>query len=230
MDPFIISEDGKRLKNTYPCPEELCTMAKSAPDSEKFGIVQQWLSEGIPYCFRECPLLYEAIRGWLARAIKIHAKEITLIGSARIGYSLAPGDDYGRPFNNSSDLDFSAISSVLFEKCVAAFKLWLDDYQNGRILPRNPTEESYWKDNVMRVPKNIAWGFIDPYKIPIWSATGKRYQIACDILDSLYRLHIKIETTEYAPRVREVTIRVYRDWWAAIKRFKINFSRIAESN
>jgi len=187
MRPFIISEGGKRLKNIYPCPEELRTAAKSVTDSEKFGIVQQWLSEGIPYCFRECPLLYEAIRGWLARAIEVHAKEITLIGSARIGYSLASRDDYGRPFNNSSDLDFSAISSVLFENCVAAFELWLGDYQNGRILPRNPTEESYWKDNAMCVPKNITWGFIDPHKIPTWSANGKRYQIAGDILDSLYR-------------------------------------------
>lgn len=226
MRPFIISEDGKRLKNIYPCPEELRTTAKSVTDSEKFGIVQQWLSEGIPYCFRECPLLYEAIRGWLARAIEIHAKEITLIGSARIGYSLAPGDDYGRPFNDSSDLDFSAISSVLFENCVAVFELWFGDYQNGRILPRNRTEEFFWKSNATSVPNNITRGFIDPHKIP----TRKRYQIACDILDSLYRLHKKLKTTEYAPRVRKVTIRVYRDWWAAIKQFKINFSRIAESN
>jgi len=43
-------------------------------------------------------------------------------------------------------------------------------------------------------------------------------------------LHEKIKTTEYAPRVRKVTIRVYRDWRAAIKQFKINFSRIAASN
>lgn len=226
MQPFIISEDGKRLKDIYPCPEELRTTAKSVTDSEKFGIVQQWLSEGIPYCFRECPLLYEAIRGWLARAIKIHAKEITLIGSARIGYSLAPGDDYGRPFSKSSDLDFSVISSVLFKNCVAVFELWFDDYKNGRILPRNPTEKSYWKDNATRVPNNIRWGFIDPHKIP----TRPEYQIACDILDSLYRLHEKLKMTGYAPRVRKMTIRVYRDWWAAIKRFKINFSRITESN
>jgi len=226
MQPFIISEDGKRLKNIYPCPEELRTMAKSVIDSEKFGIVRQWLSEGIPYCFRECPLLYEAIREWLARAIDIHAKEITLIGSARIGYSLAPGDDYGRPFNDSSDLDFSAISSVLFKNCVAAFELWFGDYQNGRILPRNPTEEFWWKNNATSVPNNITRGFIDPHKIP----TRKKYQIAVKILDSVYRLHRKLKTTEYAPRISKVTIRVYRDWWTAIKQFKFNFSRIAEHN
>jgi len=223
MRPFIISEDGKRLKNTYPCPEELRTIAKSVTDREKIGIVQQWLSEGIPYCFRECPLLYEAIRGWLAKAIEIQAKEITLIGSARIGYSLAPGDDYGRPFNNRSDLDFGVISSVLFDNCVAAFELWLGDYQNGRVSPTNPTQGFWWKNNATGVPNNITRGFIDPKKIP----TLKRYQIACDIVDSLYRLHRKIKMTGYAPRVREVTIRVYRDWWAAIRQFKINFSMIA---
>lgn len=223
MEPFIISEDGKRLKNIYPCPEELRTIAKSVTDREKIGIVQQWLSEGIPYCFRECPLLYEAIRGWLAKAIEIQAKEITLIGSARIGYSLAPGDDYGRPFNNRSDLDFSVISSVLFDNCVAAFELWLGDYQNGRVSPTNPTQGFWWKNNATGVPNNITRGFIDPKKIP----TLKRYQIACDIVDSLYRLHRKIKMTGYAPRVREVTIRVYRDWWAAIRQFKINFSMIA---
>lgn len=225
MQPFIISEAGKRLRNIYPRPEELRTMAKSAPDREKSGIVRQWVSEGIPYCFRECPLLYEAIRGWLAREIKIHAKEITLIGSARIGYSLTPGDDYGRPFSMSSDLDLSAISSVLFKNCVAAFDLWFDDYKNGRVSPRNPTEKSYWKDNATRVPNNIKRGFIDPHKIP----TRPEYQTAGDILDSLSRLHKKIQMTGYAPRVRKVTIRLYRDWWAAIRQFKINFSRIAWS-
>lgn len=226
MRPFKISEDGKRLKNTYPCPEELRSVAKSVTDSEKLGVVQQWLSEGIPYCFRECPLLYEEIRGWLAREIEIHPKEITLIGSARIGYSLAPGGDYGRPFNDCSDLDFSAISSVLFKNCVAAFELWFDDYRNGRISPRNPIEKSYWKDNATRVPNNIRRGFIDPYKIP----TLKRYRIAGDIHDSLYRLHKKIKMTGYAPRVSGVSIRVYKDWSVAIRQFKINFSRIAESN
>jgi len=225
MEPFIISEGGKRLKNIYPCPEELRTVAKSVKDSEKFGVVQQWLSEGIPYCFRECPLLYEAIRGWLAREIEIHAKEITLIGSARIGYSLTPSN-YGRPFNNSSDLDFSVISSVLFESCVAAFRLWLDDYQNGRKLPKNPRQAFFWKNNAHNVPNNIKRGFVDPRLIP----TYWKYPVACRIQDSLYRLHEKIKMTEYAPRVREASIRVYRDWWAAIKQFRINFSRIAESS
>jgi hypothetical protein len=223
MQPFKISDEAKALKAMYPAPEEFRDAAKALTEPEKFGVVRLWISEGIPFCFRECPMLYEAIRSWLARELGVHAKEITLIGSARVGYSLAPTSDYGRPFDSSSDLDFSIISASLFDRCVSCFNLWLSDYESKKIAPQNQNESFYWKHNYELVPINISRGFIDPYKIPL----RRTYQIACDIGDSLWKLHQKLKETENAPSVRRPSVRVYRDWRSAVRQFKINFCRIA---
>jgi hypothetical protein len=74
------------------------------------------------------------------------------------------------------------------------------------------------------VPNNIQRGFIDPHKIP----TFKRYQATCDILDSLYRLHEKMKVTDDAPQARKITIRVFKDWRAALRQFRINLSLIVK--
>ncbi len=223
MQPFKISDKAKAFNSPYPAAEQLREAAKVLTEPEKFGVVRLWLSEGIPFCFRKRPMLYETIRGWLSRELDVHAKEITLIGSARVGYSLAPTSDYGRPFDSSSDLDFSIISPSLFNKSVSSFNLWVSDYENKKIAPRNSTESYYWKDNYKRVPINLSRGFIDPHKIPL----SPRYQIACDVQNSLWKLHQKLKETENAPNVRRVSVRVYRDWSSAVAQFKINFCRIA---
>jgi hypothetical protein len=225
MRPFKLSEHAKRLKGSYPRSELLLEVVANADDLEKLGIVQQWVTEGIPYSFREHPILYESIRRWLGRELGIHAKEITLIGSARIGYSMAPPPDYGQLFSSSSDLDFSAISECLFQRCVEAFDRWVADYTSGEAVPRHPTEEFFWQNNREVVPNNIRRGFIDPHKIP----TLKRYQVACDILDSLYRLHEKLKVTDDAPQVRKITIRVFKAWGTALRQFKFNLSLIAKN-
>src|SRR5260370_41132477 len=113
MKPFLITESAKKLTAAYPPAPIIRETLAELSIEEKLGLLRLWVSEGIPVAFSGVPMLYEAIRGWLARELTIHAKAITTIGSARIGYSLAPHPEFGRAFRSTSDLDLTVVEDRL---------------------------------------------------------------------------------------------------------------------
>src|SRR4029077_2344964 len=154
MQPFSVAAEFLQLKDTYPDPGQLTRAARVANFYEHEGLVRLWLSEGIPFAFREFPGLYEVVRGWLGSKLGIHPKTITLIGSARIGYSLAPHPAFGRAFSAKSDLDFAVVSESLFSTLSASVTKWRNDVGVGTVKPRNSREQSFWSDNLSRLPFN----------------------------------------------------------------------------
>lgn len=185
--------------------------------------MQLWWSEGIPYVFRNCPALYESIRGWLGATIGVHPKLITLIGSSRLGYSLAPAPRYGNPFNAESDLDFSVVSSSLFEHCSNTFQAWKEDYQNEIVRPANAMEEKYWSCNVAEVPRNLGRGFIDPWKIPL----RPQYRIAQQLHQAMWGVTVRLKLSSSNVQVKKASIRVFRDWHAFVSQHSINLRHAA---
>lgn len=167
-----------------------------------------WLSEGIPRAFESCPALYEEIRSWLAPQLDTEPKNITLVGSARLGYSLKPGDAWGRAFGAHSDIDLSVVCPLLFGRLVTEFEHFALDYQEGRIHPRNPAELVYWKENLSVVPRGISRGAIDPRKIPTWNLFPWSQKTGT----ALWRVNKRVAATANAPKVRKISVRVYRNW------------------
>lgn len=221
MEPFELSDLGRTLKPACPPPDKLRDIGTTLNDAEVFGVVQQWLTEGIPYAFRDAPLLYETVRSWLAFRIELHPKEITLIGSGRIGYSTKLSC-FGRPFGEHSDLDFTAVSNELFDKCRESFERWKREYRSRLVSPRSAKEEGYWKDNLeQNLPSSISRGFIEPKFIPIM------YDWPGRIEDSLWRVEEKLKITRLAPKLRRkgVSLRVYRNWKAFVKQMQLNLRR-----
>lgn len=217
MRPFLLEESMLPLTAPYPEPLLFMKVTKMAGHRDRHAIARLWLSEGIPFAFRECPALYEAVRGWFAHQVDVHPKEVTLIGSARIGFSLAP-DSLGRAFGDRSDLDLTVISEPLFNRVRSAFEAWAHDYGHGTVNPRNDQERSYWNSNLEFGRRNIPKGFMDPNKIPLWD----RYPIAQRVLHSCWLLREKLLRTEGGPAVREASVRVYRDWYAFIRQLTLN--------
>ncbi len=175
--PFRIDPGFQALPYPFPCPVELRNALENSTEREREIFVRLWLAEGVPYAFRDCPAIYEDIRGWLGDRLDVHPKEITLIGSSRIGYSLAASSKFGREFNENSDLDFSIVSPSLFERLVAASKLFHEDYKNGSIQPGNDRERNLWPENFKFAEHNIPKGFLDSNKIP----NRERYSSAREI-------------------------------------------------
>ena len=167
----------------------------------------QWLSEGIPFAFQNCPAIYEAMRSWLSRKFTVRAKEINLRGSARLGWSLAP-DKFGTSFNSKSDLDIFVVSSKLFNLMSNDFESWASDYKKEFVRPKKGKETEYWESNSIECPKNIQKGFVDSWKVP----NIDRYQIFCKINNLLWVLGEKLKMTEHAPRHSQITVRCFKSW------------------
>lgn len=224
MQPFEISEDLDCLRETHPPLDIVLKVAGNGDRNSQYAMCRLWLSEGIPFAFKARPGTYEAIRIWLARRLNIEAKQITIIGSGRQGYSLSPDKNLGRSFGAYSDLDFSAASLDLFERLSETFFRWSEDYAHGRVSPRNEREQVLWDDNKQRCPYSIKRGFIDPYKIP----TFHDYPEAKKVAQALYEINEKLKVTPEAPNIRKTSLRVYRDWDSFVCQMAINLKAAAK--
>jgi hypothetical protein len=217
MQPFEVTHLEVKAFERYPTPVEFITYHNVVKESELEGYLRQLITEGIPYVFQGNPLLYEVIRGWLSRKLNVHAKEITLIGSARLGFSMAPVPSFGLPCNKNSDLDLTIVSASLFKKLSETFDLWKSEYETGKKKSKNPREQLLWDENLKRVPLNLNYGFIDSYKIP------NIYEISKSINNTLWELSEKLKMTTAYDGPTRISARVYKDWVSFSRQFMINF-------
>jgi hypothetical protein len=206
------------ITSQFPSPEELLLSLTNAPRAVREIVARLWLTEGLPSAFLRSPAIYEDLRGWLGSRLDVHPKEITLIGSARIGYSLAPPPDFGRPFHSGSDLDLSIVSDNLFQRVTSEFTNFSSEVQSGVVVPRTPRERILWGENIAFGVRNIPKGFFDPNKLPNFS----RYHVAQQISQSMWALMRRLEVTDGAPEVSRASIRVYRDWKSFVDRVSFN--------
>ena len=176
---------------------------------EKAILARLWISEGIPFAFRRCPGLYEEVRDSLAKRLEIDAKQISIAGSGRLGYSLAP-TKWGEPYQSvESDLDFFAVSEGLFERLREDFERWRDDYARGEALPNNASERGFWNANQEETPKRIQRGFIESKHVP----NRQRYNVFSAMNGCHADLWAKLQKADEGPKPeKRLTLRCYRDW------------------
>ena len=149
MRPFAVPSTLESINHAYPTAEEIAIASRFGGSKARLALARLWLSEGIPYAFHARPAVYEEVRFWMAARIGIDPKEISIVGSARIGQSLSP-DNIGKPFGDSSDLDFLAVSNSLFKDLVEDFNKWAYDYESHALSPRNERERRFWDDHLDR--------------------------------------------------------------------------------
>jgi hypothetical protein len=220
LEPFRRNvETDNLLTERYPSPKDFAKGVQAALPGVREGILRGIITEGIPFAFRDRPTLYEEIRDFLARRLDVSPKNIALVGSARLGYSLSP-IGYGKPFTAGSDLDFSAISEMLFLRVVDAFHQWEADLATGRETLTDARELRFWKDNLQKVPWNVRRGFIDPYKVPL------RYKVVQDVENSLWLVKEKLARTPPPVTIKRASLRVYRNWEAYARQQELNLTQL----
>lgn len=207
MIPFKVSAPLKALNEVYPDARRILQIAKDGGESARSALARLWLSEGIPYAFKECPGIYESLRTFIGERIGVDPKDISLTGSARLGQSLAP-NKLGSVFNENSDLDIFIISNDLFERLRSDFNSWSFDFESSKVSPSNDREKSFWTSNYDRGQKNISKGFIDSKIIPNYS----QYQTTQNIAQTMWMVKEKLGVTENAPKVSQASVRCYRSW------------------
>lgn len=212
MRPFEVHSTLEVINCAYPAADAIATASWSGGSKARLALARLWLSEGIPYAFRGRPAVYEEVRFWMAACIGVDPKEISIVGSARIGQSLSP-DSQGRAFGDSSDLDFIAVSNSLFKEVVDDFNKWTYEYESHTISPRNERERRFWDDHMDRGPLVIGRGFIDANMIPLI----KSYPTATRIAQTMYLVTEKLRITPSAPRVKHASLRVFNSWRAFVQ-------------
>ncbi len=207
MQPFKVSDHLATLVDPYPTAAALAWASVNGGCEGRRFLARLWLSEGIPFAFRVKPAVYEALRSWLSSELGVDPKEITLVGSARLGQSLDP-KQIGKPFSNNSDLDLTIISEPLLQKMIAEFRAWKNDFECGHIQPSNNQERTFWPDNASVGESKIDRGFLDANMVP----RRTPYVLSCRIGQALYLIREKLSATPEAPTVRKADLRVYGSW------------------
>lgn len=222
--PVAIGPRLAELSSAYPAADDVLGAATEGR-RERAILARLWISEGIPFAFRGCPWLYEDFRTSIAERLGIDAKQISIAGSGRLGYSLAPkkwGEAY-RP--NSSDLDWFAVSDTLFERLCENFRRWCADYVSGEVEPNSEMERYYWAKNREETPGRIERGFVDSYRVPNW----RQYGAFLAANRCLEELSVKLRRHDEAPKPPgRLTLRCYRDWRAYERQMTISLRAVIE--
>lgn len=224
MEPFRIAASLERLTDVYPDPKVVVEAARSGGEQARIALARLWLSEGIPYAFRDCPAVYESVRSWLSTWLNVNAKEISVTGSARLGASLAPSK-LGESFGDTSDLDIFIVSSSLFEALRDEYRKWSFDFESGQLIASHDREAQFWRDNNARGPKLIHRGFIDQKMIPNLPA----YSVTKNISQGMWLLVEKLKITPNAPTPKQASVRCYSSWDSLVRQISLNLASNVQS-
>ncbi len=231
MNSFLIPDRLLEIRETYPDAKSFRDIASSGDKKLRCFLARLWLTEGIPYAFKNAPGLYEVVRDWISTEINkklkefgqeeniINPKYISLTGSGRLGQSLTP-EKLGKEFKeNSSDLDLFIVSRPLFEIIKDEFYKWSEDYKNNIITPEElKCSKRHWDDNSLRCPNNINKGFLNSNRIP----NHHRYKYTFHINKILKKLISNLLETDEAPKIEKSSIRYYRSWDDCINQISLN--------
>ncbi|MGH9511249.1 MAG: hypothetical protein ACRD2U_03835 [Terriglobales bacterium] len=86
-------------------------------------IVTQYVFGGTPYVFRQRPANAETLYHHLSGKLAVDARNIRIVGSAKMGFSLSP-DTFSRRFLPSSDIDVVVVDEGLFDGLWLALLNW----------------------------------------------------------------------------------------------------------
>ena len=212
----VPSAEIQKLKSSMPNPNTFRDVLCQIPENEFDWITRLWLSEGIPYAFRQTPALFEAMREWFGEHLDIDPKCITMIGSGRIGFSM--GNDFGRKFGATSDLDLSIISDGLYGRLKGDVLRWMQDYDCKR--PESKWKRRHAEENYKGFLRSLKVGFIDHYKLPF----VERYPVAQLVENKLSTVGDNLRRCGDMPEFTKVSGRVYRNFGAFERQMKINLS------
>lgn len=170
------------------------------------SFVNLWLTEGIPFIFKDKPHLYEEIRYKIARGLSLDSKQISLIGSARTGFSYFREDDFKDFTIENSDLDFFIVSQLYFD----SIKNEVEED-----LKLEKTDESVTKLRQISRGFLCSWHFLNKYP------TIKKVNA------TITNINKWLHTKDTAPKIRQkqniwAGIKIYKDWHSVVQQHHVN--------
>jgi hypothetical protein len=158
--------------------ERIKRFREDLPQRDVTELVQRHITYG--ECFALSQDAYFDLKNCVGQKFGIHASEILVVSSAKLGFSIVPDKRY-RPFGENSDIDVVLCSNALFDTfwqdifdCWTRGELWpgLDEFRKylfrrwmgpDKLLPAKSFERSQeWWEFFRQL---TATGNFGPYKI-----------------------------------------------------------------
>ena len=100
----------------YPSKQEFEEQLRTRPVDR---IIEEHLFSGVPFYSKNEPDVHTKLLSAVSKGLKVPQRDICVVGSARVGFSLSP-DKFGELFNEYSDIDVLVVSTPIFDDS------WLD--------------------------------------------------------------------------------------------------------
>jgi len=167
-------------------------------------ILDEHIFGGVPYVFRSRPTNTDTLYDHLSKRLGVDAKNITIVGSAKVGFSLSP-DNFPRRFTASSDIDVLVIDERLFDMVWTTMLKWHYPRRTAGL----PRADGDWARHRRR---EIYWGWFSPEEIKFEGLSFPEVlkpvrDISTSWFDAFRTLSHFVEFTS-----RDVNGRLYRSW------------------
>lgn len=153
-------------------------------------IVRKYITFGECFIFENEK--YFILKSLVSDHFEIHPSEVLLVGSGKLGFSIAPGKRYNH-FGDQSDIDIAIVSPILFDKIWQQVFEYRD--QVSYFWPTN--DEIAFKDYLFT-------GWIRPDKLP----PARNFRIRKDWWDFFLSITAKGEFGPYNIRAG-----LYKSWY-----------------
>lgn len=180
--------------------EELRELVFTTPAEQ---LVDQHVFGGHPYVFRSAPTDYEVLLKDLASSLKIPATDITIVGSAKTGFSMDP-DAFGTPFREESDVDVVVVDAIRFDRLWYSLVGW--EYRLG---PQQGFRRAWLK----RRHDDVYWGwFFDERLNTSGFSRAAALRTVRDISNEWFEAFQSIGLRHATLAGRKFRGRLYRSW------------------
>lgn len=185
----------------HPSVEEFTDALLRRPLAE---IVRAYIFQGVPYVFRDHPEAMTLLARHLQAALPITEQNITVVGSAKIGFSLSP-HNFPRSFSDESDIDVLIVDERLFDQVWATILKW---HYPRRVSLLGNTDGRWARER----RKDLYWGWFVPDKIRFDGLSFPHVlKPVRDVSTQWFNAFRSLSRySEFASR--EVSGRLYRTW------------------
>jgi hypothetical protein len=167
-------------------------------------ILDQYIFAGVPYVFRARPGNADTLYSHLSRELTVEARNIRIVGSAKMGFSLSP-DNFPRRFNRSSDIDVIVVDERLFDRVWTTLLEW----HYPRRTKGLSAADTDWARHRRR---EIYWGWFSPEQIKFDGLSLP--DVLKPVRDISTAWFNAFRTLSHFPEFtsRDVSGRLYRTW------------------
>jgi hypothetical protein len=188
------------VATTYPSPAEFSILLNTSALGD---VLRDHVVSGRPYVFRDNPEQETLLRDHLERELNVQSKNIRVVGSGRIGFSMNP-HNFPRRFSEASDIDVVIVDEEVFDLAWTTMLTWNYPRRHTMAVP-----DKNWRYERQR---DLYWGWFNPDRIQYDGLSFPEdliplRDISARWFDAFQSLSL---FKDFATRV--VTGRLYRTW------------------